>query len=235
MAKMPTAKPQPASTGVSSALFLAAPAFGLSWAIRGGKRSLRLLLGSAAIAAGSELVAIRGTRQLRHHTQPQVAELPVTIPLSWYAFVAQAYGLAQAAVGDHGPFAVAAATALLATATDLANDPFGLASGYWEWRDGGAYMPDVRGPNGAAGIPIGNYIGWLVIAGSSAWFAERGRPATETGQARRRRLPLLLSYLLLSAPGLVWAFTRRRWWLFGGSALAVGGAAGAAYVAAGNS
>ena len=132
MGKLSTAKPRQASPGVSSALFLAATAFGLSWTIRGGRRSLRLLLGSTAIAASSELLAIRGTRQLRHHAQPQIAELPVTIPFSWYAFVAQSYGLAQAAVGERGPAAVAATTALLATATDLANDPFGLASGYWE-------------------------------------------------------------------------------------------------------
>src|SRR5262249_5450944 len=155
--------------------------------IRGPGRSLRLLGVCLAVASAGEVLAIRGTRTLRHHSRPQVGGVPLLLPFGWYAFVAPAYGLAQAAAGDHGPLAVAAAPAVLAVATDVANDPWGLASGYWEWRDGGPFVPDVVGPNGVAGIPVENFVGWLVIPGVVALLGEAGRPAGEAAAARGRR------------------------------------------------
>jgi uncharacterized membrane protein len=170
-----------------------------------------LLAASVTPAAAGELLAIRALRGLRHHSRPQIGDLPLLIPLQWYSVIAPAYGLAEAAVGEQGPVAVAATTALLATATDLANDPWALANGYWEWRDGGSYMPDIVGPNGVAGIPIGNYAGWLIIAGLAALIAERGRPVREARAVRRFRTLLLLLYYLLGSGGLGWAVRERRW------------------------
>jgi len=200
--------------------------------IRGPRRSLQLFAASAFLAAGAEIIAIRGTRILRHHTRPQIAELPLTIPLGWYGFIAPAYGLAQAAVGDRGPTAVACVTALLATATDVANDPWGLASGFWEWRDGGPYMPDIVGSNGVAGIPVGNYAGWLIIAASAALLGEIGRPPGEIVAARRLRSPLLFLYLILGLAGIGWAGKERRWRLLAASITTVVGGGTAAWLKA---
>jgi uncharacterized membrane protein len=206
---------------------------GGSVAVRGVGRSLTLLGISLAVATAGELLGIRVARLLRHHSRPQVGELPVMLPVAWYAAVAPAYGLAQGALGGKGRGAVAAATALLATATDLANDPYGLAGGYWEWRDGGAYVPDIRGANGVAGTPVGNYAGWLMISGAVALLAERGRGEGEVGGARRRRTQSLTAHLTVAAPGLLWAMRERRWGLLTLAVLGVVGGAGAAWLAAG--
>ena len=223
-------RPVPTAIRPSGALMLAALAS--SWALRGPRRSLTVLAIASTIAAGGEALAIRGTRTLRHHSQPQIGELPVAIPLLWYTYVVPCYGLAQAAVGERGLLAVSLVTALLATATDLANDPYGLASGFWEWRDGGPYLPDVVGPNGVAGIPIGNYVGWLVIGASVAALAEQGRRPDEHTRARRLRTLLLGLYWLLGVSGLRWAAQERRWALLGGSASAVLGGGLLAWLAA---
>ena len=201
--------------------------------MRGGRRSARLLAASTALAAAGETLSIRGAGILRHHSRPQVGEVPLFIPLAWFAAVAPAYGLAQAAAGARGAPAVVALTALLATATDLANDPMGLASGYWEWRDGGSYVRDVVGANGVPGTPAGNYLGWLVIAGGTALLCEAGRPAGEAAAAARRRTLLLAGYAPLVLSGLLWAMRTGRVRLLGFAAAASGGLAGGAWLAAG--
>ena len=110
--------PHPTSINSSSALTVAALALGQSLLVRGLSRSLRVLATAVVTASVGEILIIQGARALRHHTHPQLAEVPLTIPISWYASVAPAYNLAQAAVGHHGATAVAVVTALLATAPD---------------------------------------------------------------------------------------------------------------------
>jgi uncharacterized membrane protein len=173
---------------------------GGSVAVRGVGRSLTLLGISVAVATAGELLGIRVARLLRHHSRPQVGELPAILPMAWYDAVAPAYG---------------------------------LASGFWEWRDGGAYVPDVRGANGVAGTPVGNYAGWLMIAGAVALLAERGRGKGEVGGARRRRTQSLAAHLTVAAPGLLWAMGERRGGLLTLAVLGVVGGAGAAWLAAG--
>jgi putative membrane protein len=225
--------PAPASLDPWRIAALGGVVMGSSLAVRGVGRSLTLLGVSLAVATAGEVLGIRVAGILRHHSRPQVGGLPVMLPVAWYAAVAPAYGLAQAALGGRGRGAVAAATAFLATSTDLANDPYGLASGFWEWADGGAYVADVRGANGVPGTPVGNYAGWLLIAGAVALISERSRRVGEVEGARRRRTPSLAAHLTVAAPGLLWALKERRWGLFSLSALAAVGGAGGAWLAAG--
>lgn len=232
MTTRPSELPAPASIDPRAALLLALLAFASSVAVRGTRRSLRLLITSLVIAAGAEAFAIRGARTLRHHSRPQLAELPIAIPLLWYVYVVPCYGLAQASVGDGDARTVSLVTALLGTATDLANDPLGLASGFWEWRDGGPYMPDIAGSNGVSGIPLGNYAAWLLIMAGVAWLVERGRQPDEAAKAREQRTLLLLAYWLLGSGGLGWAVAERRWGLLGGAGIAVLGGGFAAWYAA---
>jgi uncharacterized membrane protein len=229
----PPGRPAPASLDPRALLALGGATLAASVAVRGGRRSLHLLAAAAAVSTAGEVLAIRVARVLRHHSRPRVGEVPLTLPLAWYASVAPAYGLAQAAAGARGAPAVAALTALLATATDLANDPWGLASGYWEWRDGGSYVRDVVGANGVAGTPASNYLGWLLIAGTTALLAEAGRPAGEAGAAARRRTLLLAGYAPLALGGLRWALRTGRLRLAAGAAAATAGLAGGAWLAAG--
>ncbi len=233
MTILPAPRPAPTSISPWLSLMLAVLALLPPLAIRGPQRSLQLLAASLLVATGGEALAIRGTRTLRHHSHPQIGDLPLPILLSWYAVLAPSYGLAQAAVGKRGPGIVSLVTALLATATDLANDPWGLASGYWEWRDGGPYMPDLVGANGVTGIPVSNYVSWLVIAASVARLAEVGRPPAEHAAARRRRTLLLVLYWVLGMGGVRWAVTERRWRLLAAGAAAVLGGGATAWAAAG--
>ncbi len=231
MSQKPDRRPAPASIDPRAPCLLALAAFASSVAIRGPRRSVKLLVTSLAVAAGAEVLAIRGTRGLRHHSQPQLGELPLSIPLMWYVYAVPCYSLAQAAAGDRGADAVCLVTALLATATDLANDPMGLAGGLWEWRDGGPYMPDIAGANGVAGIPIANYAAWLLIMASVARLMERDGHPHEVASARAWRTPLLLAYWLLGSPGLGWAAGEHRWGLLASSSLAVLGGGAAAWYA----
>ena len=43
-------------------------------------------------------------------------------------------------------------------AWDLFLDPQMVATGYWHWRDAAVTLPAV------AGVPVTNYLGWLVVA-----------------------------------------------------------------------
>ena len=233
MTTLPATRPVPTSISPWLSLTLATLALLPSLVIRGPRRSLRLLAAALLVATAGEALAIRGTRTLRHHSHPQIGDLPLRVVLSWYAVLAPSYGLAQAAVGEGGPGVVSLVTALLATATDLANDPWGLASGYWEWQDGGAYLPDLVGTNGVAGIPVSNYVSWLVIAGSVACLTEMGRAPAEGAAARRRRTLLLLLYWLLGVGGVHWAATQQRWRLLAASAGAILGGGAVAWAAAG--
>jgi uncharacterized membrane protein len=49
--------------------------------------------------------------------------------------------------------------ALATTAWDLMIDPIAVSQGWWIWIDGGQYLPGLNN-----GIPVSNYLGWLVIS-----------------------------------------------------------------------
>jgi uncharacterized membrane protein len=49
--------------------------------------------------------------------------------------------------------------AVATTAWDLMIDPIAVSEGWWVWHDGGEYIPYLQN-----GVPIQNYIGWLLVA-----------------------------------------------------------------------
>ena len=77
--------PAPASLDPRSILALAGLTLATSVAVRAARRSARLLAVSAAVATAGEVLAIRGSRILRHHSRPQVGEVPPLPALAWYA------------------------------------------------------------------------------------------------------------------------------------------------------
>ena len=86
----------------------------------------------------------------------RVLGVPVVIPLAWamfaYPCLVVAQRLARTAAG-------AAAVGGLALASwDLFLDPQMVEAGHWRFRDVTASLP------GAPGIPVSNYLGWLLVA-----------------------------------------------------------------------
>ncbi|MGC4811907.1 carotenoid biosynthesis protein [Micromonospora sp. DT228] len=139
---------------------------------------------------------------------PKLAGVPLIIPLAWTwmawpAWLAavrltggsasRASGNGATVTGGSGATAglwvrrIALATVGLA-AWDLFLDPQMVAEGYWVWRDATPALP------GLAGIPVSNYLGWLLFAVllMSALRPLAG-PAVE--HTNRRDHPMIALYL----------------------------------------
>ncbi|MET8259483.1 carotenoid biosynthesis protein [Micromonospora sp. NPDC005205] len=138
---------------------------------------------------------------------PKLAGVPLIIPLAWTWMAWPAWlaavrltGGRTVTAGGSGPTAggsgptvgrwvgrIALATVGLA-AWDLFLDPQMVAEGYWVWRDATPALP------GLAGIPVSNYLGWLLFAVlmMSALRPLAGPAAEHTD---RRDHPMLALYL----------------------------------------
>lgn len=115
--------------------------------------------------------------------QPQLFGVPLLIPLSWFMLLPSSWMIAQRIVGerrtwqDEARFIGLSAAAL--TAWDLFLDPQMVGWDLWQWATPGFYF----------GIPLSNYLGWLLVAGVVTLLV-RPRP--------------LQSPLLLVVYGTVW-------------------------------
>ncbi|HEV7898985.1 MAG TPA: carotenoid biosynthesis protein [Planosporangium sp.] len=94
---------------------------------------------------------------------PQALGVPLVIPLAWTWMAWPAWLVAGRLVP--GPARVPVAglarvpvAGLALAAWDLFLDPQMVAEGYWAWRDPRPALP------GVSGIPISNYLGWLLAA-----------------------------------------------------------------------
>ena len=90
--------------------------------------------------------------------QPQLAGVPVLIPLAWLMMMPPAWAVALVIVGAQPGWRArvlrAAVAALAFTAWDLFLDPQMVAWNVWVWAAPGAYF----------GIPLVNFAGWLLVA-----------------------------------------------------------------------
>ena len=94
-----------------------------------------------------------------HYTdvlQPQVAGVPLLIPLAWMMMLPSAWAIARTLLpqgpGTRMKFALLAALAF--TAWDLFLDPQMVGWGFWVWEIPGQYF----------GIPLVNYLGWILVS-----------------------------------------------------------------------
>ncbi|MDG4796520.1 carotenoid biosynthesis protein [Micromonospora sp. WMMD1082] len=87
---------------------------------------------------------------------PRLAGVPLIIPLAW-TWMAWPAWLAATRLTLGTPARIALATVGLA-AWDLFLDPQMVAEGHWVWRDPTPALP------GLPGIPVSNYLGWLLFA-----------------------------------------------------------------------
>jgi lycopene beta-cyclase len=95
-----------------------------------------------------------------HYTdvlQPQIAGVPLLIPLAWFMMLPPAWAIAKT-IAPHSnsrfPIYHVLISALAFTAWDLFLDPQMAGWGFWVWESPGQYF----------GIPLGNYVGWIVVS-----------------------------------------------------------------------
>ncbi|MDZ7676877.1 MAG: carotenoid biosynthesis protein [Acidimicrobiales bacterium] len=97
--------------------------------------------------------------------EPTVGEVPVIVPLAWFAMGPPALEVARR-ITRH-PLGVVAIGAAALTAWDLFLDPQMVDNGYWVWAADGAYE----------GVPLTNYAGWLGVGFVVLAVVDRIRPA----------------------------------------------------------
>lgn len=121
-----------------------------------------------------------------HYTDalgPRLGGVPIIIVFAWGTVVYSAFAivdwLANRSDGARGwgfriayALLVGLATGLVTAAWDLMADPLSV-SGVWEdvlgtqawwwWVDGGPYLPDLQVWRGSAGIPVENFVGWVLV------------------------------------------------------------------------
>ncbi|MDQ4106927.1 MAG: carotenoid biosynthesis protein [Actinomycetota bacterium] len=178
---------------------------------RGPLRAAALFALSTGLPAFGEVLVTGPLKLLRHRTNPRVKGVPVTILLLWYNVICGAHAATERALNwlpltaGQRRETLPPGTALVATSLDLVLDPFGLDAGLWEWKVDGAYATEVRGANGRRGVPLLNYLGWVVVVMGVVLGYARLFPRGGSGS----RLPalLLLPHYLASAG---WAVKRRK-------------------------
>jgi len=210
--------------------FLVAPvaillAFLHARAALGTRRAAGELLTLAAYGFALERISMSAFGSHRYGPGWVLAPLgvPIAVALVWAAVISSALALA-ARRGLRPAPARALAAALFAVTLDLTIEPVAVRRGLWEWTPPGPWL----------GVPIGNFVGWVVIVAGYGIGAERwaggGRFATE---AVRRLLLAATALAALIAVGMLWtrlgmeaALGRRGGWLAWGLVLVTTAALG---------
>ena len=149
--------------------------------------------------------------------------VPIAVALVWAAVISSALALA-ARRGLRPAWARALAAALFAVTLDLTIEPVAVRRGLWEWTPPGPWL----------GVPIGNFVGWVVIVAGYGIGAERWARGGRFGVEAARRLVLAGGALTaLVAVGTVWTglgmetvLGRRGGWLAWGLVLVTTAALG---------
>ena len=224
-----------ASTVLAVLLFAAASLVSAA-ASHGVRAALALLLVAGGVGLAAESVGVAtgvpfGAYAYAGSLGPQVAGVPVIVPLAWtmMAWPTLLAGRAVvAAVARRRPAApwararwlpvLPAAWAL--AAWDLYLDPQMVAAGHWAWQDPSPALP------GVPGIPLTNFAGWLLVAlviqallhaavGGPAGARRRDRPSRSTPAARghgtRGPPAALLAWTWLGSGLANLAFFSRPW------------------------
>jgi hypothetical protein len=216
MAKLP-----PPAFLVGASLAAAGLTLSHSLHARGARDSLVFFGLTAGLAIVGEHVYVNVLKLLRHHARPElVPGVPLAIVLAgWYPVLYATYAALESILVQRGLgastlwWALPLATMMAVTSLDLLVDCFGLDTGFWEWRDGGPYASEILGPNGKGGIPLLNFVLWLIVSGavSFLYLLLSGGPSPQevagSVSAGRTAGLLLLPYYLL---GLGWVLYRRR-------------------------
>ena len=142
---------------------------------KGWKRSLLMFALSFLVAFIAEALGVNfGLVFGLYHYTPALGislfGVPLLAALAWEPIVYAAFCLSEMLASRRenlqnrstrltSTLWMAAIGALATTAWDLMIDPIAVSQGWWTWTHGGAYVPYV-----ANGVPISNFLGWLLVA-----------------------------------------------------------------------
>jgi carotene biosynthesis associated membrane protein len=136
-------------------LAFAAATAALTARVWGWRRAATALVVIAVVTAVLERVGTATGWPFGHYEygdalQPQIAGVPVVVPLAWFAMSLPAREVAARLAPTRWGRVAIGAVAL--TAWDVMLDPQMVAEGYWTWEADGPWR----------GIPLSNYAGWLI-------------------------------------------------------------------------
>lgn len=161
-------------TAVTVLLFLGA-SIAAAWSRSGPRYALCLAGVAFAVGLASEICGVHTGFPFSAYAytdalQPQLAGVPVIIPLAWAMMAYPAWRVGELIGSTPLSRALVAAGAL--TAWDVALDPQMVGLGIWEWPNGGAYH----------GIPLVNFLGWFAVGFILfGWWALVERDRTHPG------------------------------------------------------
>jgi putative membrane protein len=157
---------------IATVLLFAAASVLHAVASRGPRWGLGLLVVAGGIGLAAESVGVRtglpfGDYSYADTLGPKLLDVPVIVPLAWvmmaYPSLLLGRRLSRAAARrgrtrtPSGSVTVATGALCLA-AWDLFLDPQMVAAGHWAWHDPHPALP------GVPGVPVSNYLGWLLVA-----------------------------------------------------------------------
>jgi len=155
---------------VLAVLLLSATVLVLLVRSAGPRAALRMAGGIVVLAWVAEAVGAAtdlpfGPYAYTDLLQPQLAGVPIVIPLAWLMGLPPAWAVAARITGGTGGLAFVLVSAGAMTAWDLFLDPQMVTWGLWAWDVEGAYF----------GIPLQNYAGWLLVSGLITAIVRPGR------------------------------------------------------------
>lgn len=132
-----------------------------AWTTRGARTAAGLVAATAGGGFAVEALGVAtgfpfGAYAYSGDLGPKLAGVPLVIPLAW-TWMAWPAWLAALRVARRAVPRIALGAVGLA-AWDLFLDPQMVDEAYWTWSDPHPALP------GVPGVPIGNYLGWLVVA-----------------------------------------------------------------------
>lgn len=140
-----------------SVALLALAMIGALWAQWGGWTTGRLVVSVGILSWTLEWIGSTtgfpfGSYHYTPLLQPQIAGVPVLIPLAWLMMLPPAWAVASLIVGGRRDWRFVLVSAAAFTAWDLFLDPQMVGWGYWVWAAPGGYF----------GIPWVNFGGWML-------------------------------------------------------------------------
>ena len=184
---------------------------------------LTAILAFIAEYLGDNYGLIFGTYHYTDALGPRIGGVPVLIVFAWGTVVYSAFAIVDwlANRGDRPrgwgfriayALLVGLATGLVTAAWDLMADPLSV-SGVWEevlgteawwwWVDGGAYLPDLQVWRGGDGIPIQNFVGWVLVPATivAVFSLMFSRPARVTSRSLAAVPVLVYGFLYVTLFG----------------------------------
>jgi uncharacterized membrane protein len=139
---------------------------------------LTAVAGGGGLAA--EAVGVATGRPFGHYAYtgtlgPELLGVPVAVPLAWVMMAWPALVVARTLVVRGPAVAVVGAAAL--TAWDVFLDPQMVAAGHWTWFDTAPGLPLIPG------IPLTNYLGWLLVSTVIMAILDRALPRQQIPSA----------------------------------------------------